>query len=91
VNSQIVLTFDFSDLEDDWIHFINGQYSKLSMNLKQKVLNFFDKNSGNYAYMHSYLVPEKYFNNYAELLNVDPNMLIKVGELCTKPDLDKEQ
>lgn len=91
VNSQIVLTFDFSDLEDDWFHFINGRYSKISMTLKQKILNFFDKHSGNYAYMHSYLVPEKYFNNYAELLDVDPQILIKVGELCTKPDLDKEK
>jgi hypothetical protein len=90
VNSQIVLTFDFSDLSDDWFHFINGRYSKLSMNTQQKVLGFFDKYSGNYAYMHSYLVPEKYFNNYAELLDVEPQLLIKVGELCTKPDLEKE-
>jgi len=91
VNSQIVLTFDFSDLEDDWFHFIHGRYSKFSMNTKQKILNFFDKNSGNYAYMHSYLIPEKYFSNYAELLNVDAQLLIKVGELCTKPDLSKEK
>ena len=60
------------------------------MNLKQKILNFFDKHSGNYAYMHSYLIPEKYFSNYAELLDVEPEMLIQVGELCTKPDIDKE-
>ena len=40
--------------------------------------------------MHSYLIPEKYFNNYAELLDVEPEMLIQVGELCTKPDIDKE-
>ena len=90
VNSQSVLTFDFSDLGDDWAHFINGRYSKISLNLKQKILGFFDKYSGNYAYMHSYLLPEKYFSNYAELLNVDVSMLIEVGELCTKPDLGKE-
>ena len=90
VGSQAVLTFDFSDLGDDWFHFINGKYSKISMNLKQKILTFFDKYSGNYAYMHSYLIPEKYFNNYAELLDVEPEMLIQVGELCTKPDIDKE-
>ena len=90
INSQAVFTFDFSDLEDDWFHFINGRYSKISMNLKQKILNFFDKYSGNYAYMHSYLIPEKYFNNYAELLDVEPDILIKVGELCNKPDSEKE-
>lgn len=90
VNSQAVFTFDFSDLGNDWSHFINGKYSKISLNLKQKILNFFDKYSGNYAYMHSYLIPEKYFNNYAEILNVEPEMLIKVGELCSKPDTEKE-
>ena len=90
VGNQLVLTFDLSDLGDDWFHFINGKYSKISMNLKQKILTFFDKYSGNYAYMHSYLIPEKYFNNYAELLDVEPEMLIQVGELCTKPDIDKE-
>ena len=90
VDNQLVLTFDLSDLGDDWFHFINGKYSKISMNLKQKILNFFDKYSGNYAYMHSYLIPEKYFSNYAELLGVEPEMLIQVGELCTKPDMEKE-
>jgi hypothetical protein len=90
VNSQAVFTFDFSDLEDDWSHFMNGKYSKISLNLKQKILNFFDKYSGNYAYMHSYLIPEKYFENYAELLGADLQMLIKVGELCSKPDTEKE-
>jgi len=62
----------------------------LNIKLKQKILDFFDKYSGNYAYMHSYLIPEKYFNNYAELLGVDTEILIEVGELCSKPDLDKE-
>jgi hypothetical protein len=90
VNSQAIFTFDFSDMEDNWFHFINGRYSKISLELKQKILGFFDKYSGNYAYIHSYLIPEKYFNNYAELLNVEPEMLIKVGELCSKPDTAKE-
>lgn len=90
VNSQAIFTFDFSDMEDNWFHFINGRYSKISLELKQKILGFFDKYSGNYAYIHSYLIPEKYFNNYAELLNVEPEVLIKVGELCSKPDTVKE-
>jgi len=90
VNSQAILTFDFSDMENDWFHLINGRYSKISLELKQKILGFFDKYSGNYAYIHSYLIPEKYFNNYAELLDVEPEMLIKVGELCSKPDTAKE-
>ena len=90
IDSVAVLTFDFSDLGDDWNHFINGRYSKISLDFKKTILNFFDKYSGNYAYMHSYLIPEKYFNNYADLLGVDTDMIIKVGELCTKTDLDNE-
>ena len=86
-----ILVFDFSDLGDDWFHFINGKYSKLSMNLKQKILNFFDKHSGNYAYMYSYLFPEKYFSNYADLLETSVELLESVGELCDKPDFSKEK
>jgi hypothetical protein len=90
VKSELILTFDFSDLNDDWFYFLDGKYSQLSRNLKQKILGFFDKYSGNYAYMHSYLIPEKYFDNYAELLKCEVDLLITVGELCSKPDIDKE-
>lgn len=90
VKAQVIITFDFSDLTDDWFHFINGRYSQISIKTKQKILSFFDVHGGNYAYMHSYLIPEKYYENYAELLNVDPKLIIEVGELCNKPDLDKE-
>jgi len=40
--------------------------------------------------MHSYLYPEKFFSRYAELLGVEESLLKSVGELCTKPDLEKE-
>ena len=43
VHSQAILTFDFSDMENDWFHLINGRYSKISLELKQKILGFFDK------------------------------------------------
>lgn len=85
-----VFTFDFSDLGDDWVHFLSGKYSKINLNLKSKILNFFDPQSGNYSYVKSYLYPEKYYNEYAELLNTDVEILKSVGELCTKPDLAKE-
>ena len=74
----------------NWDHFINGKYSKLSSNIKSKILKFFDKHSGNYAYMYSYLMPEKHFAEYSEILNVEEEFLRKVGELCNKPDLKKE-
>lgn len=85
-----LFVFDFSDLKDDWSHFINGHYSKMSKETKDKILSFFEKNSGNYIYMKSYLMPDKYFSDYAECLGVDAETLKSVGELCNKPDLEKE-
>ena len=85
-----VFTFDFSDLSDDWDNFLKGRYSKVNLNLKAKILNFFDPQSGNYQYVKSYLYPEKYYNEYAELLNTNVELLKSVGELCTKPDSAKE-
>jgi len=41
-------------------------------------------------YMDSFLFPEKYFNIYSELLGVNEEVLMEVGELCTKPDMEKE-
>jgi len=90
IGSQIIFVFDFSDLKDDWSHFINGKFSKLNIKIKNKILNFFEKYSGNYVYMQSYLMPEDYFDNYAELLNVNVEILKSTGELCNLPDLEKE-
>jgi len=85
-----VFTFDFSDLGSDWDHFLNGRYSKINLNLKAKILNFFDPQSGNYEYVKSYLYPEKYYNTYADLLETTVETLKSVRELCNKPDLAKE-
>ena len=85
-----VFTFDFSDLKHDWSHFVNGRYSKINETLKRKILNYFDDNSANHIYVESYLFPEKFFEQYASILDVSPDLLRTVGELCTKPDLDKE-
>jgi hypothetical protein len=89
-DEHIVVTFNFSDLNDDWFNFLNGKYSKIDINTKRKILDFFDKKSGNYAYVESYLFPEKHFETYAKILGVDVNVLKSVGELCDKPDLEKE-
>lgn len=91
VNSTTtVFTFDFSDLADDWAYFLDGKYSKMNKSLKSKILNFFDPSSGNHAYVNSYLFPEKHFAEYARLLDTDEELLKTVGELCSKPDLEKE-
>jgi len=77
-------------LKNDWDYFSSGKYSMLDNKIKNKILDFFEKNSGNYVYVHSFLYPNKWYERYAELLNVSKSMLEEVGELCDKPDLDKE-
>jgi len=92
VNDENVLfAFDFCDLEDDWSCFIDGKYSLISMSVKRKILDFFDKRSSNFMYIQSFLYPHKWFNEYASLLEVDVDMLKAVGELCDKPNLEKEK
>jgi hypothetical protein len=36
------------------------------------------------------LFPEKHYETYAKILGVDIAMLKSVGELCDKPNLEKE-
>ena len=89
-DESAIFIFNFSDLETDWQKLIDGKYSQIDPKIKEKILNFFDKTSGNHIYMHSYLYPEKFFKRYAELLGVEESLLKSVGELCNKPDLEKE-
>lgn len=42
-------------------------------------------------YVDSFLQPEFYHDDVAEELDVDPELLYKVYELCDKPNLKKEE
>lgn len=89
-SNTAVYIFDFSDIKDDWNLFVNGKYSQISDNIKRKILNFFEKNSGNYTYVKGYLYPEIHYSDYARILGVDIELLESVGELCDKPNMEKE-
>ena len=60
------------------------------MPIKNKIKNFFQKNSGNALYVQSYLYPSKFYDTYAEILEVEVSLLKSVGQLCDKPNLKKE-
>jgi|JI7StandDraft_1071085.scaffolds.fasta_scaffold05710_6 hypothetical protein len=90
-----VYVFDYRKHKDDWMRFIEGKYSKFSLELKRKLQTHFGQ--ANRGYIDSFLYPERYFKLYAELLTVDPSdapgmlsTLREVGELCSKLDLEKE-
>lgn len=82
--------FDISQYAEDYKNFVNGSYSKLSAVLKRKIEEYYGAKSANYAYVESYLEPQKYFGIYSEIIGVDENTLKMVGELCDKPDLVRE-
>jgi hypothetical protein len=62
----------------------------MNIDIRRKILTYFAKSSGNYAYIESYLFPDNHFKKYAELLDVPVALLKSVGELCSKPDIEKE-
>lgn len=88
---ELVFVFDYTDLKSDWEYLVRGKYSMMSDKTKRKILSHYDKKSGAYVYMESYMYPEKYFPIYADLLGYSNDLILRsVGELCSKPDLEKE-
>jgi hypothetical protein len=83
--------FDFSDENDLFDKIIAGKYSTISKNHKDKILQFFSNNNSSLIYIDSYLNPQKYIKDYANLLGVTEELLKSVGELCALPDLDQEK
>ena len=83
--------FDFDIYKEDYSSIRLGKYSKLSTPYKQRVLKFFKNHARHHAHVESYLYPEKYIKTYAKILNVQPALLKRVGELCSKPELKQEE
>jgi len=89
--------FNFEKHAEDFHHVIAGRYSEISENLKSKIREHFGASTANYAFVHSYLYPGEHIEKYAEFLTSDPKdipdmvtLLSSVGELCSKPNLEKE-
>jgi hypothetical protein len=82
--------FDLKLYEPDWFNFILGKYSKLSSVFKKAIKVYYGEKSPEYKYMESYLYPEKFFEDYAKILDVEIKELKSIGELCNPCDLDKE-
>ena len=87
---QGIYVFDYQHMKEDWDLFLEGRYSQISASHKRKIKNFYGSYSSNFAYVESFLHPEKYFTLYSELLGVDVEHLKHVGELCSKPDMAEE-
>lgn len=86
----VVVVFDLNCYEHDYDNFLEGKYSELSKTHKKLIRDYFGYNSPEWAYMESFLFPEKYVGTYSELLAVDEIHIKFTGQLCDKPDLEKE-
>jgi hypothetical protein len=87
---SVLYVFDFNIFKDDYDHFMNGKYSKMSTRSKQLLTDYYGIHTPEWVFVESYVFPEAYFDKYAEILEIDVKELIKVGELCDKYDPEKE-
>ena len=82
--------FDMINYKKDIQNIIKGSYSRMRKKTKAKILDFFGDVAPISEYIESYIYPEYYHNDYANELNVPLEDIEKVWELCSKPDLEKE-
>lgn len=88
-NRQLFI-FDFTKYKFDFKMFIDGKYSKFSLDTKITILDFFG-NKGNISeYIHFFLSPNSAHKLYAEALDVSIKQIQEVFEVCSIPDLEKE-
>ena len=88
--SKNIYVFDLYLYKDDWMYFMLGKYSKFSTMLRRAIRMYYGETSGEYKYLHTFLNPDEYFNKYADLLQMDVDILKNVGELCNPCNKDKE-
>lgn len=89
-NNVHVYIFDLSSYASDYNSLVQGKYSNLTESTKDTIMNFFGEKGAIARYVEEYLYPDYYFDQYAEELGVSKSQLEEVGELCSRPDLDKE-
>ena len=88
-NNNIYI-FNLEIYENDYFNVVFGKYSKLSNVLKKAIREYFGETSAEYSYIETYLYPEKFYEKYSELLDIDLKTLKNIGELCDPCDVEKE-
>lgn len=85
-----IYIFDLEIYQNDFFNFLLGKYSQLSPVLKRAIKNYYGETSAEYRFIETYLYPERFFDDYARLLNLDVDIIKSVGELCDPCDMEKE-
>ena len=82
--------FDLGNYPQTWIAVQTGVYSKINEREKKKILKFFGQAGVVAETVESYMYPEFYHEDYAELLNVNLGSIKDTWEVCDPPNLEKE-
>ncbi len=89
-DDKIMYVFDMNTVADDFDAFMKGKYSKFSQNARKVLMNYYGVHTPEWVYIESYLFPDKYFKQYAQILDVEESFLKHVGELCDRYDEARE-
>jgi hypothetical protein len=87
---SIFIHVNLSNYCEDYTSFIKGKYSQMNTKVKKIILDYHSFNKANQGYIHSFLYPDLYFEDYAKLLDVPVDLLRQVGELIDRPNLNLE-
>jgi hypothetical protein len=90
-SKESLFVFNFQEHHADWTKIINGKYSQLSEAYKLKIENYFSSCPENKLVLHKVLNPEAYYDGFASLIDVDPNIIRDVGEVMDKPHPELEK
>lgn len=88
-NGVGIYIFDLKKYAVDFDTFLKGKYSKFKPAFKQKIKRYYNLGNSNSVYVDSFINPNKYYNMYSDILGV-PVSQLKGGELCDKPNFQKE-
>ncbi len=86
---QLVI-FNLNKLKFDYDYFIQGRYSRFSIDGKIKIQDFFGEDSKTGSYTRAFLSPAESHEEYADYFGVDEELIKEVYEICTPPDMKKE-
>ena len=89
-DDKCLYVFNFDNLSKDWDCVVHGQYSKMSTHMRILIGDFFKNEQKSQGYMDSYINPDKYYDQYSKLLDVEQDLLKEGVELLSPPNLDKE-
>lgn len=87
---SVIIVYTLFDLQEDYDKIVSGQYSRLSAMAKTRIQRYFGAKSQHWNHVKTFLYPKNYYETYADLLGVDPDLLEARRELVDAPDLEQE-